>query len=51
MFKGENAITVYLSDDKNKIPVLIEAEMFVGSVKVDLYEYRNLKHKVLIAQK
>jgi hypothetical protein len=45
MFRGENAITVYLSDDRNKIPVLIQAEMFVGSVKVNLYEYSNLKHK------
>ncbi|WP_347157668.1 DUF3108 domain-containing protein [Pontibacter chitinilyticus] len=50
MFKGENAITVYLSDDKNKIPVLIEAEMFVGSLKVDLYDYKNLKHKLMLAQ-
>ncbi|MBC5774029.1 DUF3108 domain-containing protein [Pontibacter sp. KCTC 32443] len=50
MFKGENAIIVYLSDDDNKIPVLIEAEMFVGSLKVDLYEFKNLKHK-LIAKK
>ncbi|HEY4650084.1 MAG TPA: DUF3108 domain-containing protein [Pontibacter sp.] len=46
MFKGENAIAVYLSDDDNKIPVLIEAEMFVGSLKVDLYDYKNLKHKL-----
>lgn len=51
MFKGENAVVVYLSDDKNKIPVLIEAEMFVGSVKVNLYEYKNLKHKIILAQK
>ena len=50
MFKGENAIAVYLSDDNNKIPVLIEAEMFVGSLKVDLYEHKNLKHK-LVAKK
>ncbi|MCC9137210.1 DUF3108 domain-containing protein [Pontibacter silvestris] len=49
LFKGENAITVYLSDDNNKIPVLIKAEMFVGSLKVNLYEYKNLKHKMLIA--
>lgn len=47
LFDGKNAITVYISDDKNKVPVLIQANMFVGSVKVDLYEYRNLKHKML----
>ena len=52
LFNGEDAITVYLSDDKNKIPVLIQAEMFVGSVKVNLYEYKNLKHKTaLLAHK
>jgi hypothetical protein len=50
MFKGENSITVYLSDDKNKIPVLIQAEMFVGSVKVNLYDYKNLKNKLLFAR-
>ncbi len=46
LFKGENAISVYLSDDLNKVPVMIEASMFVGSLKVDLYEYKNLKHKL-----
>ncbi|WP_018476908.1 DUF3108 domain-containing protein [Pontibacter roseus] len=52
LFKGEDAVTVYLSDDKNKIPVLIQADMFVGAVKVDLYEHRNLRHKpALVAQK
>ncbi|MEJ8758033.1 DUF3108 domain-containing protein [Pontibacter sp. H259] len=47
MFDGEDAIVVYLSDDYNKVPVLIEAKMFVGSVKVDLYDYKNLKHKLV----
>ncbi len=43
LFKGENAIAVYLSDDVNKIPVLVQAELFVGSVKLDLYEYKGLR--------
>lgn len=47
LFKGENAVTVYLSDDRNKVPVLIEAQMFVGALKVDLYEYKNLKHRLV----
>jgi len=50
MFDGEDSIIVYLSDDDNKVPVMIEAKMFVGSVKVDLYDYKNLKHK-LVAKK
>jgi hypothetical protein len=45
IFKGEDAIAVYLSDDENKMPVLVEAEMFVGSVKLDLYEYRGLRSR------
>jgi hypothetical protein len=46
LFKGENAITVYLSDDRNKIPVLFQAEMFVGSVKVDMFKYQGLKSRL-----
>ncbi|RSK35289.1 DUF3108 domain-containing protein [Hymenobacter metallilatus] len=52
LFKGENAISVYLSDDRNKVPVLIQAEMFVGSVKVDMYKYKGLRNRLnLVAQK
>jgi hypothetical protein len=46
LFSGKNAISVYLSDDKNKIPVMIKAEMLVGSVKVDLYQYSGLKYRL-----
>ncbi|MDX5347430.1 MAG: DUF3108 domain-containing protein [Hymenobacteraceae bacterium] len=51
LFSGEDAISVYLSDDRNKIPVLIKAEMFVGSVKVDLYDYKGLKHNLELAKR
>jgi hypothetical protein len=51
LFRGENAISLYLSDDRNKIPVLIQAEMFVGSVKVDMYKYQGLRNRLnLVAQ-
>jgi hypothetical protein len=46
LFDGEDAISVYLSDDRNKIPVLIQAEMFVGAVKVDLYKANGLKYRL-----
>lgn len=52
LFKGENAISVYLSDDRNKIPVLIQAEMFVGAVKVDMFKYKGLRNRLnVVAQK
>ena len=50
IFKGENAISVYLSDDRNKIPVLFQAEMFVGTVKIDMYQYRGLRGRLNIVQ-
>lgn len=50
LFDGEDAIAVYLSDDKNKIPVMIQAEMFVGSVKIDLYKYKGLKSPLALAK-
>ena len=46
LFDGEDAIAVYLSDDQNKIPVLIQAEMFVGSVKINLHKYKGLKNRL-----
>lgn len=51
LFRGENAISVYLSDDRNKIPVLFQAEMFVGTVKVDMVKYQGLKSRLNIVAK
>lgn len=44
VFKGQNDMVVYVSDDKNQVPIRIESEIFVGSIKVDLEEYKNLKY-------
>ncbi|RZK41303.1 MAG: DUF3108 domain-containing protein [Hymenobacter sp.] len=46
LFKGEEAVKIFLSDDRNKIPVLFQAEMFVGAIKVDMYKYEGLKSKL-----
>ncbi|WP_205501787.1 DUF3108 domain-containing protein [Rufibacter psychrotolerans] len=50
LFSGEDAISVYFSDDVNKIPVMFQAEMFVGSVKVDLYKYSGLKGRLNVVK-
>lgn len=44
VFKEEESLTVWVSDDNNKIPVRIKASLAVGSLKADLYEYKGLKH-------
>lgn len=50
LFAGENSVSIYLSDDKNKIPVMIKADLFVGAIKVDLYQYSGLKYKLNLAR-
>lgn len=44
LFNGENSITAYLSADENKIPVLVEANMFIGSASVELTGFSGLKN-------
>lgn len=46
MFDGGNSIRIWVSDDKNKIPLRMEADMFVGKVAVDLKSYSGLKHSI-----
>jgi hypothetical protein len=44
MFEGGEKMTVWVSDDMNHIPLRIESPIVVGSVKVDMMQYRNLRH-------
>lgn len=44
MFEGGEKMTVWISDDGNKLPLRIESEIVVGSVKVDMMGYRNLRY-------
>ena len=46
LFEGENSITMWLSDDENKIPLKVKAKMFVGAVEVELTSYSGLRHKL-----
>ncbi|WP_159799271.1 DUF3108 domain-containing protein [Flavobacterium sp. MK4S-17] len=44
VFKEEESLTVWISDDENKIPLRIKASLAVGSLKADLDEYKGLSH-------
>ena len=44
MFQGGEKMTVYVSDDNNKIPLRIESPLVVGSVKADMMSYKNLRY-------
>ena len=42
VFKTEDDMTMWLSADKNIVPIRIKLDMIVGSVKCDLVKYKNL---------
>jgi hypothetical protein len=50
VFDGENSITAWFSDDKNRIPLKIDAKMFIGSAGVELTEYSGLKNPLNIVK-
>jgi hypothetical protein len=44
VFKDTEAITLWVSDDENKVPLRVESEIWVGSLKADLIEYKGLRN-------
>lgn len=46
LFDGDDSIVVWLSDDKNKVPLKVQAKMFIGSAGVELESYNNVKHEM-----
>ncbi len=44
VFKEEESLTVWITDDDNKIPVRIKANLAVGSLKADLDGFKGLKN-------
>ena len=48
LFDGENSITCWISDDGNKIPVKIQAKMFIGSTGIEMVGFRGLRNQLKI---
>ena len=44
IFKEEESLTLWVSNDKNKIPLRIKANLAVGSLRADLDAFKGLKH-------
>jgi hypothetical protein len=44
IFKKGEGMTVWVSNDKNKIPIYIETPITVGTIKVKLMSYKGLKN-------
>lgn len=44
VFRSSESITLWVSSDKNKIPLRLEASLRVGSITADLDEFKGLKN-------
>jgi hypothetical protein len=51
VFKEQESLTVWISDDENKVPLRIKASLAVGSLKADLEEFKGLKGPLKIKSK
>lgn len=50
IFKEQESVMVWISDDENKIPLRIQASLVVGSIKADLDAFKGLKYPFKVKQ-
>jgi hypothetical protein len=46
IFKGDDDLNVWVTDDGNRVPVLAQAKVLVGSIKMELSAYKGLVHPI-----
>jgi len=44
VFKDDESVLLWVTDDRNKIPIRIQSALRIGSVKVDLVGFKGLKY-------
>ena len=42
VFREQESVTIWITDDVNKIPIKLQADLAIGSIKVDLDQFKNL---------
>ena len=48
IFKGEGSITIWLTNDKNRLPIRVQADLLVGSIKADLEKFSGIANSIEI---
>jgi hypothetical protein len=48
VFKEQESVTVWVSDDANKLPLRIKASLAIGSLKADLESFKGLSNPFTI---
>jgi Protein of unknown function (DUF3108) len=44
IFKGGEKMEIWVSDDENHLPLRVNSPILVGSIKVDLVDYKNIRN-------
>lgn len=42
VFEDEDDLNIWITDDENKIPVLVKSELLIGSIKMEMTEWKGL---------
>jgi hypothetical protein len=50
VFKNEDDLNMYISDDANRIPIRVEAKLLVGSVRMDLKRFENVRNPLSLVR-
>lgn len=45
LFKGEEAIRIYVSDDNNRVPVKLEIDFSFGTIEMEMNDFKNVRNK------
>jgi hypothetical protein len=48
VFKEADDMTIWVSSDANHIPVRLQSDLLIGSIKMDLLEARGLLHPLAL---
>jgi hypothetical protein len=51
VFKENESVTIWISDDENKIPVRLQASLAIGSLRADLDSFKGLKSTLKVKAK
>ena len=51
VFRDNEGISLWVTNDENKIPIRVQADLLVGSIKADLDNYSGIVNPLLIKQK
>jgi hypothetical protein len=51
IFENQDDMTLYVSEDKNQIPVRIQSKVYLDFVRADIQSYQNLKYPLTALEK